>query len=230
MQEPPAERVFVITGPRRRARLRLQGSFFVVGRAEPFPVFQDDPLLSREHLAVVALPDGVRVRDLGSRNGVLLNGERLERYAEVTLAPGDVLLAGQTELRLLPDDEREGPDAAAPLHHDEHAVDAEGKSRALRLGPLAPAPTSDGSPAPSEPPGSEGEDPSPEAPLATPGEPVDPDVDELPGDATSELDVPALPAPPAADDPPTLSDLPTAVAAQPPDDDAPAPEAPPLVE
>ena len=106
MPEPqPTERVFVIEGPRRRARLRLRGSFFIVGRGEPFPVFHDDPMMSREHLAVVACPEGVRVRDLGSKNGVLLNGTRLARYAEVALAPGDVLLVGQTQLRMVVESE-----------------------------------------------------------------------------------------------------------------------------
>lgn len=225
MGDETGEQVFAITGPRRRARLRLQGSFFVVGRAEPFPVFRDDPMLSREHLAVVALPDGIRVRDLGSRNGVLLNGERLGRYAEVRLAPGDVLLAGQTELRLLTEAERAALDPAAPL--DEHAVDADGRSKALRLdavlaaagaSPPAPDGTALDDPALDGAALDDTDDPDdtlPGGPLTEPGE-VD-DVDALGGEATSELDVPALPpqAEAVADDPPTIGDLPTAI------DDAP---------
>lgn len=193
--------MFVITGPRRRARLRLQGSFFVVGRAEPFPVFHDDPTLSREHLAVVARPDGVRVRDLGSPNGVLLNGQRLARYAEVTLAPGDVLVAGRTELRLLTEAERAALDAGAPV--DEHAVDAEGGTRAVRLDAVVAAAAASAPPPPD--------------PGSPPAEP-----DDVGGEATSELDVPSLPeaaggadpAPAAGDDDPrTLGDLPTGLMA-----------------
>jgi pSer/pThr/pTyr-binding forkhead associated (FHA) protein len=127
---PVDERVFWIVGPRRRARLRLRGSFFVVGRGEPFPVFRDDPTLSREHLCVVASADGVRVRDLGSKNGTLLNGVRLARYAEVALSPGDALVVGQTQLRLLA--EGEDPEEALRASTDELEVQPDGASRTLR--------------------------------------------------------------------------------------------------
>lgn len=190
------EEVFWIVGPRRRARLRLRGSFFVVGRLEPFPIFLDDPTISREHLAVVACEDGVRVRDLGSRNGVLVNGTRLDRYAEVRIAPGDVLRVGNTELRLL----REGEDptaSAAADEGDEHAVDDTGHTRAIRLAtPPPPAPSVD--PAAS--------DPGPEDDLTEDlqelAEHAGDDPDGVGGEATSELDVPPLPAAPPAADPP----------------------------
>ncbi|MCW8138182.1 MAG: FHA domain-containing protein [Planctomycetota bacterium] len=184
--------VFVITGPRRRARLRLRGSFFVVGRGEPFPVFHDDPMLSREHLAVVAVPGGARARDLGSRNGVTLNGERLARYAEVNLRPGDVLVAGQTELRLLTEEEaaREAaPAAPETAREDEHTVDEQGRTQAVRA--VDPAAT-DEAPAPAD-------DPLATASGDLPPD-LEPDDDDLPGDVTGELDVPALPAADAADD------------------------------
>jgi pSer/pThr/pTyr-binding forkhead associated (FHA) protein len=201
----PVERVFFIEGPRRRARLRLRGSFFIVGRGEPFPVFHDDPMMSREHLAVVACPEGVRVRDLGSKNGVLLNGARLGRYAEVPLAPGDVLLVGQTKLSMIVESELEHSlvtaDQAAPP--DEHQVDEQGKSRAIRLG--SPPPFAQSEPPPVDDPGSgseaQGLDPDETAAsgLTELGEIAEVEPDDLPGEATSELDVPAIPA----EEPPT---------------------------
>lgn len=223
----PVERVFFIEGPRRRARLRLRGSFFIVGRGEPFPVFHDDPMMSREHLAVVACPEGVRVRDLGSKNGVLLNGTRLGRYAEVPLAPGDVLLVGQTKLSMIVESELEhslvtANEAAPP---DEHQVDEQGKSRAIRLG--SPPPFAQSEPPQVEDPGSDSEpqamDPDETAAsgLTELGEVADLDPDDLPGEATSELDVPAIP----------VEELPTgAVAAPEPEAEKaaePAPERPP---
>lgn len=93
--------VFLIQGPKRAARLNLEGPFFVVGRGEAFPIFHDDPTLSREHAAVVDTPDGFRVKDLGSRNGVTVNGERIGRYAEVPFGQGDVLQAGNTRVQLI---------------------------------------------------------------------------------------------------------------------------------
>jgi pSer/pThr/pTyr-binding forkhead associated (FHA) protein len=102
------KRVFLIQGPRRSARLHLDGPFFVVGRGEPFPIFQDDPTLSREHCAIVDTPAGFRVKDLGSANGVLLNGRRLARYEESPLAVGDRLQAGATAVLLVELSEDEG--------------------------------------------------------------------------------------------------------------------------
>lgn len=124
--------MFLIRGPKRSARLHLEGPFFVVGRAEPFPVFHDDPTLSREHAAVVDTPEGYRLKDLGSRNGVLLNGERLESYAEVPIGAGDVFQAGDTKVALVTVAELEAARAAAEAEAGESAesitVDASGKT------------------------------------------------------------------------------------------------------
>jgi hypothetical protein len=100
-EKPGPVYVFKVQTPKRAATIRLQGPFFVLGRGEPYPVFHDDPTLSREHLAVVDTPKGYLVKDLGSRNGVLLNGRRLERYGEAPFEPGDVVIAGNTKVRLL---------------------------------------------------------------------------------------------------------------------------------
>ncbi len=126
--QPGPSWTFWVEGPRRRARLVLRGSFFVVGRLEPFAVFQDDPMISRDHAAIVAVEGGVRVRDLGSRNGVLLNGKRLERYAEVDLPPGAVLHVGQTAIRLLREGERPEATTERPAE-DDVTVDEEGQTK-----------------------------------------------------------------------------------------------------
>lgn len=125
-----AVHTFFIQGPRRQARLRLQGSFFVIGRTEGFPVFQDDPSISREHCAIVATEAGVVVKDLGSSNGVVLNGERLDRYAELPLREGDELLVGRTTLELIGEaDEVEG---------EQVTVDADGQSKIIAPTDVAP--------------------------------------------------------------------------------------------
>jgi predicted component of type VI protein secretion system len=54
--------------------------------------------MSREHAEFERRWDGVFVRDLNSKNGVLCMGERLA--AEQRLADGDVLRLGQTSFRL----------------------------------------------------------------------------------------------------------------------------------
>ena len=168
---------FDIQGPRRRARLRLQGSFFVIGRAEPFPVFQDDPTISREHAVVVATKGGVAVKDLGSRNGVLLNGRRLNRYEEVLLAPGDEVLVGKTTLRWLREQEAE-----APGGESEVTVDHEGRSSA-RL--PVPRPSADLPPAEEEE-----EEPADEAAELEKTQVDDAPEEESGGEETEDLDVP----------------------------------------
>jgi hypothetical protein len=71
---------------------------FVIGRAETCELPIDDPLVSRQHAALVVENDGVTAEDLGSRNGIRVNGERIEKARP--LMPGDVLLVGQSTFTL----------------------------------------------------------------------------------------------------------------------------------
>lgn len=69
--------------PRYRLRyqatdLELQPGEFVIGRSSSCNLSLDDALVSRRHAVLTVDEQGVAVRDLGSRNGVLVNGERLE--------------------------------------------------------------------------------------------------------------------------------------------------------
>lgn len=58
----------------------------------------DDERLSRRHCILEQSGEGWRIRDLGSRNGTKLNGQRV---AESMLANGDVVTAGSVELRFI---------------------------------------------------------------------------------------------------------------------------------
>lgn len=67
----------------RRFRLRYRGSDldlapgeFVIGRSADCSLALDDPLVSRRHAVFRVSADGLTVEDLGSRNGVTVNGER----------------------------------------------------------------------------------------------------------------------------------------------------------
>jgi hypothetical protein len=71
---------------------------FVIGRAETCELPLDDPLVSRQHAALDVMHDGVTAQDLGSRNGIRINGERIEKPKR--LAPGDVLLVGNNSFTL----------------------------------------------------------------------------------------------------------------------------------
>jgi hypothetical protein len=67
-----------------RYRIRYQGTDlemppgeFVVGRGSTCHLALDDALVSRRHATIHVQPEGVFVEDLGSRNGVAVNGERV---------------------------------------------------------------------------------------------------------------------------------------------------------
>lgn len=93
-------RLLVTGGPARGHDLHLEavGCRYRVGRGTDCNLVVPDDDMSREHAEFERRWDGVFVRDLNSKNGVLYLGERLA--AEQRLADGDVLRLGQTSLRL----------------------------------------------------------------------------------------------------------------------------------
>lgn len=76
--------------PPRTIALRM--SPFVIGRSLKAAHHVDrSPGVSRLHVEVALTADGWIARDLGSRNGTLLNGEPMTPYAPYPLKDGDVL-------------------------------------------------------------------------------------------------------------------------------------------
>lgn len=68
-----------------RYRIRYQGTDlemppgeFVVGRSSMCNLALDDALVSRRHATIAVTTDGAHVMDLGSRNGVSVNGEKID--------------------------------------------------------------------------------------------------------------------------------------------------------
>ncbi|MBI3273142.1 MAG: FHA domain-containing protein [Planctomycetes bacterium] len=68
------------------------------GRDSVCAVALADTKCSRRHVELVRGPDGWEVLDLGSRNGILVNGKKTNR---VLLRTGDVVLLGTSEVTLL---------------------------------------------------------------------------------------------------------------------------------
>jgi predicted nucleic acid-binding Zn-ribbon protein len=66
-----------------------------IGRSLAADVRFDDPTVSRRHALVVRQPDGVRVLDDRSLNGVFVNSERIEWHP---LQDGDELVVGRHRL------------------------------------------------------------------------------------------------------------------------------------
>jgi len=76
----------------------LRAQWTRIGRSLAADVVFDDPTVSRRHALIVRGPDGVRVLDDRSLNGVFVNGERVEWS---TLHDGDEVLVGCHSLRYL---------------------------------------------------------------------------------------------------------------------------------
>ncbi|MEO7034067.1 MAG: FHA domain-containing protein [Polyangiaceae bacterium] len=69
---------------------------FAIGRAATCQLSLDDPLVSRNHATLNVSADSVVIVDLGSRNGVRVNGDRVE--SKRTLAHGDQISIGSQDM------------------------------------------------------------------------------------------------------------------------------------
>ena len=91
-----------------------------IGRSLAADVRFDDPTVSRRHALIVRQPDGVRVLDDRSLNGVFVNDERIEGKL---LADGDEIIVGRYRLGfIVVSPERSSAAAAAgpaSLHGDD---------------------------------------------------------------------------------------------------------------
>jgi len=77
-------------------RHELSRETLVIGRSRECDVTVDDPNVSRRHAEVRQENGAWWIVDLGSTNGVEVNGERVER---ARLEPEDTIVLGTTELR-----------------------------------------------------------------------------------------------------------------------------------
>ncbi|MDF2694375.1 MAG: sigma-54 dependent transcriptional regulator [Labilithrix sp.] len=95
----PSFLVTVVSGADRGQAFELDGaqaSRALVGVSPACTVRLTDPLVSRRHAAFEVELDGLRVQDLGSKNGTVVNGLRV---SDALLAGGEVIRVGSTMLR-----------------------------------------------------------------------------------------------------------------------------------
>ncbi|HEX6117274.1 MAG TPA: FHA domain-containing protein [Solirubrobacterales bacterium] len=121
----------------------------IVGREDCDVTIEDDDEISRRHAAIKPLPGGgAEVTDLGSRNGTLVDGDRIEGPRRIS--GGETIRVGQTEI---------ATEAVPPPAGVTRISESPG-----------PAPTVAGAPVPpaAEPPRAE---PRPAAPAAPPPPP-----------------------------------------------------------
>ena len=92
--EPAQDRrqALLVGGGRRNV---LSGSRVVVGRSREADIVISDPNISRRHAELRRGDEGWQIVDLGSTNGIKVNGRRVDQQA---LRPGDQITVGVTDL------------------------------------------------------------------------------------------------------------------------------------
>ncbi len=95
----PAFLITVVSGQDRGLTFELDGAQAtrtLVGVSPACQLRLTDPLVSRRHVAFELETDGLRVQDLGSKNGTIVNGLRV---TDALLVGGEVVRVGTTMLR-----------------------------------------------------------------------------------------------------------------------------------
>ena len=86
----------VVSGPDRGRVFPLYEGSNLVGRDDNVDVSLSDPMVSKQHMRVVVGTE-VEVRDLNSSNGVVVNGQRVQR---LKLGPLDSVKIGKSEVKV----------------------------------------------------------------------------------------------------------------------------------
>jgi len=108
--QPVGVIVRVRDAPAVPPELRLHTGVCVIGSGVGSDIVVSDPAVSRQHVELSLVPEGVLVRDLTSRNGTYFRGQRVER---MRLGLGTELEIGRATIEIRPDeDELAGADYA----------------------------------------------------------------------------------------------------------------------
>ncbi|MBX7101174.1 MAG: sigma 54-interacting transcriptional regulator [Myxococcaceae bacterium] len=116
-------RLLVIDGPDRGKSAVVEEGTALVGREPSCALSLSDPAVSRRHLSLELLGAKVRLKDLGSNNGVRYLGARVDG---IELALGAVIELGGTQLAILP------ATASAALSERDELPGLLGRSVAMR--------------------------------------------------------------------------------------------------
>ncbi|MCG8416330.1 MAG: FHA domain-containing protein [Proteobacteria bacterium] len=91
----PAARLEFMTGPLANQVMYLNEEVTTLGSVAGTTIVLSDPAVSRKHLAIRNMGGIYELADLGSTNGVYVNGHRTPKK---TLVSGDILRVGNTEM------------------------------------------------------------------------------------------------------------------------------------
>lgn len=89
----------VLAGAKEGTLVPLKRSKFLIGRASECTLRAGSDAISRRHCVILTTDEGVAVRDLGSRNGTLVNGVKISK--ETPLRDGDRVRIGPLEFEVV---------------------------------------------------------------------------------------------------------------------------------
>jgi pSer/pThr/pTyr-binding forkhead associated (FHA) protein len=104
-------RLLVVHGRPEGKSLAFPSGEYVFGRGTECHIRPNSDWVSRQHCMLRVTDDGLFVRDLGSRNGTLVNGVRV--VAERRLVRGDQLQVGPLVFEVQPEETTAAPAPAA---------------------------------------------------------------------------------------------------------------------
>lgn len=90
----PVARLEFILGPMANQTLPLNEEVTTIGSVAGNSVVIADPAISRKHAGIRKIESSYELADLGSTNGVYVNGHKVPKK---TLEPGDIIRVGNTE-------------------------------------------------------------------------------------------------------------------------------------
>jgi pSer/pThr/pTyr-binding forkhead associated (FHA) protein len=135
----------IVSGKPAGKTLKLPRGEYMIGRGPECQLRPNSEWVSRQHCLLIVEDQEVRVRDLGSTNGTLINGQRIRD--EIPLQSGDLMQLGSVALRLVFDgdlDKYPPPEiATSPGKGSGHGLDTtppnEGKTVEFDLPEAPPA-------------------------------------------------------------------------------------------
>jgi pSer/pThr/pTyr-binding forkhead associated (FHA) protein len=91
-------KLLILTGKHQGKRLTLPDRDVIVGRSEECNITLKTEEVSRQHCCLNVADGQISIRDLGSRNGTLVNGQAI--HGDVVLNDGDELQIGPMRFKV----------------------------------------------------------------------------------------------------------------------------------
>ncbi len=98
--------LIALGGAAQGSEFALESESMTIGRGPGVDITIDDSSMSRQHAVIDFVKDGFRVTDLGSTNGMFVNGSQVQ---SVELKHGDRLELGEFGLQLVIEKRKTAP-------------------------------------------------------------------------------------------------------------------------